>query len=352
VTTRPMRGRHAPLRAGVMDVAEAAGVSAMTVSRVVNRKPGVGPATRARVLEVMQDLGFVPNNSARALRVGRSRALGVICMSTSLHGPSHVLFGVEQAAREEGYATIVVTFNGGDSAGLGRALEQLRRSSVEAVIVVSPLVTSGEALRTIASDLPILAIWAPSDVGIAVAGTNHFGAAYAATRHLLELGHATVWHVSGPLQWTGSEQRLEGWRAALRDAMIKPPPVVEGDWSAHSGYVAGLRILRETNATGIFAANDQMALGVYRAAHECRRRIPDELSVVGYDDDPDSAYYTPPLTTVHQDFEKLGARAFATIHSMMTASRKTPVAVPNETPVLLVRASTAPPPGVSSRGPG
>jgi DNA-binding LacI/PurR family transcriptional regulator len=331
---------------GVMEVARAAGVSGMTVSRVANGRPGVGPETRKRVLEVMKDMGFLLNHSARALRVGRTATLGVVCISSNFYGPAQVLFGVEQAAREEGYATIIVTLDGTDRAALDSAVNRLRRSSVEAIVVISPLVRSAEALRHMGSDLPILAIWAPSDVGLVVTGMNHFAASAAATQHLLDLGHHTVWHISGPLEWTGSEQRMAGWRATLEAAGITPPPVLEGDWTAQSGYSAGMTLLRETDATAVFAANDQMALGLYRAAHEVGRRVPEELSVVGYDDGPDSAFYTPPLTTVHQDFVALGVRAFETIESIMQGGAPAESLAPDAIPLLVVRESSAPPPRI------
>jgi DNA-binding LacI/PurR family transcriptional regulator len=313
----------------------------MTVSRALNGKPDISNETRERVLAIVEELGFRPNRYARALKGGRSGVIGLVCPATSFYGPTQVLFGVEEAARVAGYATIVATSASLDADSLAEAIARLEQSSVEAIIVISPLVSGGDALRDVESPVPLLAIWAPSDTGLAVTGMNHAAAAAAATRHLLELGHATVHHISGPLEWTGSEQRMLGWRRTLEEAGIEPPPVIEGDWTASAGYEAGRQLLSDPAVTAVFTANDQMALGLYRAAFEAGRRIPDDVSVVGYDDGPDSLHYTPPLTTVHQDFKELGARAFARVLGMVTG-QQAPQAEPDETPLLIVRGSTAP----------
>lgn len=331
-------------RVGVADVALAAGVSKMTVSRVLNGRPDVSGDTRQRVLAIIEELDFRPNRSARALKVGRSGVVGLVCPATNFYGPTQVLFGIEGAARQAGYATIVATSSSLDDDSLAEAIARLHQSSVEAIIVISPLVSSGDALRNVDSlvPVPVLAIWAPSDTGLAVTGMNHAAAAAAATKHLLDLGHRVVHHISGPLDWTGSEQRMLGWRRTLQEAGIGPPPVAEGDWTATAGYEAGRRLLADIEVTAVFTANDQMALGLYRAAFEAKRPIPRHLSVVGYDDGPDSMHYTPPLTTVHQDFQMLGARAFARLEGIMTGAPG-PEAEHDETPKLIVRGSTAPP---------
>jgi DNA-binding LacI/PurR family transcriptional regulator len=328
------------LRAGLADVARAAGVSKMTVSRVLNERPDVSVETRQRVLAIMEELDFQPNRYARALKGGRSGVIGLICPATNFYGPTQVLFGVEEAARDANYAVIVATSSSLDSHSLQSAISRLEHSSVEAIIIISPLVTSADALRSLVSSVPTLAIWAPSDAGLAVTGMNHRTAAAAATQHLLDLGHKSVHHISGPLDWTGAEQRMLGWRTTLEAAGIVPPPVHEGDWTAAAGHRAGLDLLQDPDVSAVFTANDQMALGLYRAAFELGRRIPDDVSVVGYDDGPDSPHYTPPLTTVHQDFQMLGARAFNRLNRIMSGEAE-PAAEPDETPRLIIRASTA-----------
>jgi DNA-binding LacI/PurR family transcriptional regulator len=327
--------------AGIADVARSAGVSMMTVSRVVNGQPGVGQETRERVRQIMKELNFRPNTAARALKTGRGNAVGIVCLATTLYGPAVTLFGVEQAARAAGFAVNVVSLDTITRATLEQAMTQLSQVPVAVVVIISPLSSSAEALHDLPGTVPAVAIWAPSGVGMAVAAVDHQKAAATATEHLLNLGHATVHHVSGPVGWTGTEQRVAGWRGALEQAGRPVPDPVEGDWTARSGFEAGMRLLQDPEVTAIFAGNDQMALGVLRAARVRQVPVPERLSLVGYDDGPDSAYYAPPLTTVRQDFKLLGERAL----QLALAKIGHPTAASLETlvePELIVRETTAP----------
>ncbi len=166
--------------------------------------------------------------------------------------------------------------------------------------------------------------------------------AAAATRHLLELGHRTVWHIAGPSDWLEAQQRVAGWTAALEAAGADPPPLLSGDWSARSGYELGRRLAGVRDVTAIFAANDQMALGVLRALHEAGRDVPREVSIVGFDDIPEAQFFTPPLTTVHQDFNEVGRQSLMLLLEEIGAAERsaTRVVVP---PLLKIRDSTAPP---------
>jgi DNA-binding LacI/PurR family transcriptional regulator len=149
-----------------------------------------------------------------------------------------------------------------------------------------------------------VAVEAGPDESVPVVTVDQVAGAAAATRHLLELGHRTVWHVAGPADWLEARQRVDGWMAALEAAGAAPPPLVAGDWSASSGYEIGKRLASVRDVTAVFAANDQMALGILRAMHEAGRDVPRDLSVVGFDDIPEAQFFTPPLTTVHQDFQR------------------------------------------------
>jgi len=149
---------------------------------------------------------------------------------------------------------------------------------------------------------------ADSDAGdrYSVVDTDQNGGARAAVRHLLDLGHRTVWHLAGPEESFAAQRRADAWRAELTDAARPVPPVVRGDWSAESGYRVGLELAQQADCTAVFAANDQMALGLLRALHERGRRIPEDVSVIGFDDIPEAGSFLPPLTTVHQDFAEVG----------------------------------------------
>jgi DNA-binding LacI/PurR family transcriptional regulator len=171
---------------------------------------------------------------------------------------------------------------------------------------------------------------------------DQFAGAEAATRHLLDLGHRTVWHVAGPEDWLEAGERVRGWRAALKAAGARPPPMLRGDWSARSGYELGERLANEPGATAVFVGNDQMALGLLRRLHEVGRQAPRQMSVVGFDDIPEAAYFTPPLTTVRQDFTEVGRRCLHVLLGQLERRTRVHarVVVPAE---LVVRQSTAAP---------
>lgn len=176
-----------------------------------------------------------------------------------------------------------------------------------------------------------------------IVDTDQAGGARQATEHLLGLGHRTVHHLAGPVASRPAARRIEGWRDALRGAGREVPAVVRGDWSVESGYLAGRELAGDPACTAVFCSNDQMALGLYRALAETGRRVPDDVSVVGFDDTADGRGYAPPLTSVHQDFADVGHRCVA---SALELVRSGPPLEPQVTIVqtqLVVRESTAPP---------
>jgi len=329
------------------DVGELAGVSHQTVSRVINGSEHVRPETRQRVLEAMRELGYRPNLTARALATGRSNTVGVVSFDTTLYGPASTLLGIERAADEAGYFIMIASMKALDRASVVEAVERLRLHAVEGILVIAPLKDAADALLHAPEGNPLAADGGPT-AAIPVIEVDQFAGAVRATRHLLELGHQTVWHVAGPPEFLESEQRLEGWRATLEASGSQSPPPLVGDWGAQSGYELGRRLSADPAVTAIFVANDQMALGLLRAMHEAGRAIPGDVSVVGFDDIPEAAYFLPPLTTVRQDFGELGQRALRGLLSRISdgdesATRPAPW-VP-VLPELAVRASTARPGG-------
>ena len=330
-------------RSGIMDVATAAGVSHITVSRVINNRASVRADTRERVLAAMRRLDYRPNHAARALVTGRSQTIGVICYNTALYGPAAALLGLEQAAREAGYFVTILGLKTLDAGSVEEAVDRLRQQAVSGLIVISPQAAVSSAFDRLPVDLPTIAIWGHRRSRIPVVAAGDEAGAGLATRHLLGLRHRTVWHVAGPAGRVGAEDRLKGWRAALREAGVPAPPVLRGDWSAESGYAAGKVLAAEAEVTSVFVANDQMALGVLRAFNEVGRSVPRSVSVVGFDDIPEAAYYTPPLTTIRQDFNALGRKSVALLlRSMGEGDGNDPahVTLPVE---LVIRQSTAPP---------
>lgn len=302
---RPRR-RSAPSgRVSMAMVAGRAGVSGQTVSRVVNDSPRVDPATRARVEQAMAELGYRPHRAARALRTGRSQTLGIVATTLATVGNSRMLQATAEAAERRGYALMVVTAVGDVAA----AFERLQDQGVDGAIVLN----EASAL-TSASDQPeglrLVVVDAAADSGFRAVSSDHAGGARAATRHLLQLGHATVHHVAGPEGSFAAAERERGWRETLQAAGIQAPQVVRGDWSAESGHAVAASL---EQAAAVFSANDQMALGLIRGLADRGRRVPDDVSVIGFDDVPDAANFRPPLTTIRQDFAALAEVAVSAL---------------------------------------
>jgi DNA-binding LacI/PurR family transcriptional regulator len=289
------------------DVARLAGVAAITVSRVVNGDPAVTEATRARVQQAIDALGYRSNTAARTLAGGRSKVLGVISVETEHYGPSHALFGIERAARASGHAVNFVTVRAPSVDELRNAFDRLREAQVEGVIVIAPVREVMDVLTHVHPDVPFVVTSSVHGVDNTVSIDQARGARLA-TAHLLDLGHRTVHHVRGPHGWLDADARVEGWRKQLRTAKRAVPEPLVGDWTARSGYVAGQLLSKDLDVTAVFVANDHMALGMMLALHAAGRRVPNDVSVIGFDDAPESEFFNPPLTTIRQDLNELGRR--------------------------------------------
>jgi len=322
------------------DVAKLAGVSLQTVSRVINDSPHVREETRERVQDAMRKLEYRPNPVARALVTGRSRTLGVVSFDTTLYGPASTLFGIERAAHEADYFVSIVSLRELTSAAVVSAVERLRDQGVDGILVVAPQESATQALLHLPEDVPVVAAEAGPDDSVPLVAVDQIEGARLATQHLLELGHKTVWHISGPSDWLEAEDRMNGWRRTLDAAGASAPPVLVGDWSARAGHELGRELAERDDVTAVFVANDQMALGLLRTLHEAGRRIPGDISVVGFDDIPEAAYFTPPLTTVRQNFNEMGRRSLLLLLEQIESGVRVPrrETVP---PELIVRASSA-----------
>ena len=336
------------------DVARVAGVSHQTVSRVVNGSPHVSGPTRARVLAAMEQLGYRRNAVARALATRRSGALGVITFDTVLYGPVSTLYSVEQAASTVGMGVSIAVVERISSDAVLRALGRLQDQYVEGVVA---LATQQDAVEVLTAELrPVPTVFVGGVLGgggagevatVPAIGIDQRGGAAAATRHLLDLGHHTVHHLTGPADWLDARWRVEGWRATLDAAGAPVPELEAGDWSARSGYAAMQRLLAaDPGLTAVFVGNDHMALGALRALDEAGRRVPDDVSVVGFDDVPEAEYFRPPLTTVRQHFPEAGRRAVRLLLDLIRPGEAPATGpetglelVPTE---LLVRRSTGP----------
>jgi len=327
----------------MVDVARHAGVSQKTVSRVLNDAPYVRPEVRQRVLGSIKELGYRPNAAARALATQRTYVIGVLAVGVPLFGPASRVFSLEHAARERGYQLAVASVSDSSPREVRNALSQLLARGLEGLILElpNPLVDL-EGLAF--GDLPVV-----TGVGRiqgverqTVVSTDQVRGGLLATQHLLELGHRTVWHLAGPLDWNAARERAEGWATALRRANRPEPPLLQGDWSAQSGYRLGLELAARDDVTAVFTANDHQAMGAIRAFAERGRSIPDDLSVVGFDDVPEAEFQMVPLTTVGVDHAAVSHRILTELVTLIEGGEPPSerVDVPCE---LLVRKSTGPP---------
>ncbi|WP_309128237.1 LacI family DNA-binding transcriptional regulator [Microbacterium sp.] len=304
-------------RVSMAMVAERAGVSGQTVSRVANDSPKVDPETRRRVEQAMSELGYRPNRAARALRTGRTHTLGLVAQTLASVGNSRMLQSVAEAAAARGYALTVVTLGAdGDIAG---AFDRLHDQGVDGAIVLNE--ASALARGAASAGLRLVVVDSPPDERFTVVATDHAAGARAATEHLLAAGHHTVHHLAGPSGSFAAAERERGWREALASAGAPASEPLRGDWTSASGRAQAERML-DAQVTALFAANDQMALGALRAIAESGRRVPQDVAVIGFDDIADAAEFIPPLTTVRQDFDALGEHAVRALVAAVEAGEE------------------------------
>ncbi len=327
--------------ATIKDVASHAGVSYQTVSRVINGHPAVKAATRVRVENAIQVFNYHPNGAARSLVSQRSTTLGIISFGTTFYGPAQMVASIEQAARLRGYGLSYANLSALSILELTDAIKTLRRQSVGGLLIVAPLLEVETAsLESLCKDLPFVLIDAESSAKHPFSAIDQFAGGRLSAEHLIALGHRNIALLSGPQTWYDAKLRNKGWRTALHHAKLEPVQDVAGNWSAGSGYQATKQLLERCSFTGLLVGNDQMALGALRALHEHGLRIPEDVSVVGFDNMPETAFFEPPLTTVEQDFASLGQRSLEQLIALIEKPELAPrmqVIVPK----LIERSSTA-----------
>lgn len=337
-TPSPVR-RRGPSMA---DVARLAGVSGQTVSRVANDRSNVDAATRDRVLAAMRKVGYRPNSAARALRSGQSRSIGVIVFELSSIGTTRTLDAIAAAATIRGYAVNLLPVLDATQGAVSNAFTRLGQQAVDGVIILIEAYKLDEAEVLLPEGLPVVVVDSSALYDYPVVDTDQAQGARLATEHLLDLGHKTVWHLGGPPYSFAATRRRRSWQQTLKRRGCVVPAALVGDWSAGSGYDAGRKLAADPDVTAVFAANDQMALGLLRALHEAGRAVPDDVSVVGFDDVEEAAHFWPPLTTVRQQFAEVGRLSVDSLIGEIQAGEHhhQPVSVGTE---LIIRNSTAPP---------
>ncbi|HKG53102.1 MAG TPA: LacI family DNA-binding transcriptional regulator [Anaerolineales bacterium] len=334
----------------ISQVAKEAGVSAQTVSRVINNRQEITPETRQRVQDVIKRLGYQPNAIARSLIQRRSHILGVVTSGLEYYGPSHILIGVEQGANQAGLSILLNLIHQPETTDIGSIVNGLVSRQVEGIIWAVPEIDNNRSwFRENLPQLSIPVIFLstqPRENLNVVEIDNRYGA-FLATQHLLEKGYRKIGLIAGPLTWWAASERRRGWQDALMEAKIPfgEDWIVEGNWSAESGE-RGLHALLQKfpDLQAVFACNDQMALGLMRAARSLGKRIPEDLAVVGFDDIPESAFYQPPLTTIRQGLYELGQVAVQTFMKLRQIDQRDESVTAAQTvmlqPQLVVREST------------
>ncbi|TLM83536.1 LacI family DNA-binding transcriptional regulator [Pseudarthrobacter sp. NamE5] len=325
----------------IKEVAQMAGVSYGTVSRVLNGAPDVNEATRERVLQIIKDVGYRRNRTATALVTNRSTSIGIVTDGSPRFGPVGTLIALESVARQKGYATTVLSAEPPYEDSVPETLNTLEDLGVDGIIVIAPLVPMAAAVWNAPLRIPVemIAAGASSTANVFTYSENQELGARLATQHLIDLGHTDIAHVAGSMDWFDGRVRKRGWEAALRDAGLKPGLCLEGDWSPRWAYETGLRLVKEGRVPrSIFAASDHTALGLIRAFAESGINVPNDVSIVGFDDIEGSDYFLPPLTTVRQDFTALATMSIEVLLGVIAGQDvdRTPI-----TPTLITRRSTA-----------
>ncbi len=300
-----MRSRN--VRATIKEVASVAGVSTQTVSRVINERPDVSPETRKRVQEVIQALSYQPSALARSLISQRSHTLGVVTAGLKHIGPSRTLSEITSAAEEVGYSILLKELPSYDTKEIKPIFQALLSRHVDGIIWAVPEV--GENRNWVINhpadfEVPLVYLTMEARGALSIVSVDNYLGGRMAMSHLLEQGYRKIGHVSGPLDWWEARQRMAAWKDTLQEAGLEANnnQYSEGNWSSASGALAIEKLCNQyDNMDAVFVANDQMALGVMQVFAEKGIRIPKDVAIVGFDNIAESAFFSPPLTTIQQD---------------------------------------------------
>jgi LacI family transcriptional regulator len=312
-------------RITIKEIARMCGVSTQTVSRVINKRPDVSPATRAAVEAAIAATGFAPSAVARSLVHRRSQTLGVIVAGLRYFGVAQTLNGITEESQAAGYGVLLKEIESTDTVDIGPVIQFMIAHRVEGIIFAAPQL--GTNIATVRAQLPaglppIVFLKSEPSPAFSTIVIDNYGGARQATAHLLALGRRRIGHLAGPLPWREAQDRHDGWRDAVRDAGLEPGPVVLGTWTPASGESGFEQLLAlDPDLDGLFVANDQMALGVLHVAHRRGIAVPDDIAVVGFDGLDEAAHFTPTLTTVVQPLRELGELAVREVLGIASEKR-------------------------------
>ena len=310
-------------KATIYDVAERAGVSRQTVSRVINNRLEVSEETRQRVKKVMVELNFQRNAVAFSLSRQRSFLFGVVISGLKYLGPSKVLSGITNKAEELGYGLLLKEVQNSNPTNIIPVLNWFKAHQADGIIWAAPEVEDNrhwvnEVFQQF--DIPIIFLTMEEEENVTIVANDNFAGAKEAVNHLIQSGRRNIAHVSGPLDWWEARQRKLGWESALTEAGfdVDERMWTQGNWSSKSGKRAFLELVEKfPEVDGIFAGNDQMALGILQTASEIGKSIPSDLSIVGFDGVAESEFYIPSLSTVYQNWDELGRIAVTELVSQI-----------------------------------
>jgi DNA-binding LacI/PurR family transcriptional regulator len=318
------------------DVAALAGVSHQTVSRVVNDAPAIRPDTRARVEDAILLLGYRRNLPARALAAGRTLTIGVIIPPSIDYGPTSMFHAIDREVVALGYRP-VITSSARNPQSLIEAIDFVLGQRVEGVIVLAPHVWAAEAIERARVDIPLVSVQTRPSSRVPSVSIDQGEGIGLAVDHLIGLGHVAIQHVAGPADFQESVDRAVAFDSSMGRPGARPGRRVQGDWTAASGFAAATHI--DVRTSGVVCGNDQMAYGVIAGLRAAGRQVPNDVSVVGFDDTPESPFVSPPLTTVRQDFDALGTLATRSlIEGIDGAPQADRIVI---SPTLVVRGSTS-----------
>ncbi len=326
------------------DVAKASGLSLQTVSRVANGEPNVNEVTRDRVLAVMRELGYRPNLAARAMRRGSYKTIGIVYQGLHAVGTRRTVEAVSEYAALGGYATTLMPIQAATGLATSGAFTRLEEMAVDVIVSILTSQLEFDTPMRVPPGMHAILIGPQSNPDVSAMDSDQIGGTVAAVRHLLEAGHRTVHHITGAPGSFFAARREETWMRVLREEGREVPEPMRGDWTAHSGYLAVRALVEATPRaelpTAIFCANDQMALGAYRAFAEAGIRVPSDVSIVGFDDIEEAADFSPPLTTIAQDWDLLGREVLRVASESLAGAPPQSVLLPTR---LVIRDSVAPP---------
>ena len=308
-----------PPRVTLSDVAAAVGVSAQTVSRVLNGHPSVRPETRKRVMAGVEALGYEPNLAARSLASGSSGAIGVLLTAGLSHGMAETFAALARAVRERGGNLVLATADDAQPPSVRHALAHLRGYRVSATIV---LAQRADVLAVIAAQRnPGCVVTVISGDhrlnGLATVGVDQALGERLATEHVIASGRTRLLHVSGDLSWQDASERLAAYQTVCAEAGLPGRWVATDSWTGQAGAGVARRLLETGLPDAVLAANDDIALGLVHELLAAGVRVPDDVAVVGFDDIPQARWSTPDLTTVAQDFDRLGRTAVTVAEALV-----------------------------------